>query len=84
MAYTKDSRVRDEETTHGIQIQFDVICDECGDVDNWIAVHIGEYRKQLKCCKEQRKKAGWRIGNDNGRKTLCPTCNNNAANMLRK
>jgi hypothetical protein len=65
----------EREEMSGIRVQFDVICDECGDVDNWIGTRIGEYRWQLKFFIKAMKAEGWKIGNWTSKKTLCPECN---------
>ncbi len=60
--------------TYGIRIMFELICDECGDTDNYIAIRPGEYTSQMKSFRAGMKKLGWRIGNYDGKKTLCPLC----------
>lgn len=66
--------------THGIRIMLELICDECGDTDNYIAVRPGQCMTQLKSFRVGMKKAGWRIGNYGGKKTLCPECNKKGVN----
>ena len=70
-------RITESAKYSGVRIQFDLVCDECGDVDNWIAVRVGEYRREIKNFKKAMRLEGWRIGNGSGKKCLCPMCNKN-------
>lgn len=58
----------------GVRVQFELVCAECGDTDNWINTPLKDFRQDLKQYKEDMKKDGWKIGNCRC-KTLCPECN---------
>ena len=68
------ARVEGRAMTCGIKIEFDVVCEDCGDCENWINIRVGDYRDTLKKFRREMRESGWRIGNDDGKPTLCPEC----------
>lgn len=70
-------RITESSEYIGVRVQLDLVCQECGDVDNWIAIYPGEYREQVKNFKKAMRLAGWSIGNFKNKRTLCPDCNKN-------